>query len=250
MPLNLQDNYAYYELKRLAIRWGISQGEIIALGADGDIELSIYGESLPLACGQIVRLANGYSQKTGTIVIHDGVLPLRMEDVERLMLKGSVEVRRFRPSSGDDYRELDSDQASRMVGVSDIIVAYDTATTFERNHKLKVRDVIIKNFTINPQIVFDLVVEGNYKVVSLGPRHWNLGALQGTVIRRLHEASLMDQPWQFGKQLLAGSGAGTLRLKDLFKSQKNWRELIMSDGRGMYRLNCAPRLWLPDAESA
>ncbi|MBL2590338.1 hypothetical protein ELK52_29445, partial [Klebsiella pneumoniae] len=40
---------------------------------------------------------------------------------------------------------------------------------------------------------------------------------------------------------LCSSNAQTLRMVDLLKAKPNWRTLIVSDGRGYYRLNLPNR---------
>ena len=55
-------------------------------------------------------------------------------------------------------------------------------------------------------------------------------------VRALHEAARRGEPWQSGKAILAAAGSRSLKMSDVFKSKKNWRLLIESDGRGAYRL--------------
>ena len=43
-------------------------------------------------------------------------------------------------------------------------------------------------------------------------------------------------PDDIGKAILAAAGSRSLKMSDVFKSKKNWRLLIESDGRGAYRL--------------
>lgn len=76
----------------------------------------------------------------------------------------------------------------------------------------------------------------DYRRVRLGGLAFDLGPKQGLVVRMLHEASNKADPWVHGKLLLRGS-IRSLRVSELFKSQLNWRALIESNGRGMYRLN-------------
>lgn len=56
-------------------------------------------------------------------------------------------------------------------------------------------------------------------------------------MRALHEAAQAGEPWQNGKAILSRAGSKSLRMADVFKSQKDWRHLIRSDRRGGYRLN-------------
>lgn len=93
----------------------------------------------------------------------------------------------------------------------------------------------------------DRVAEGlgfqhsaNYLNVRLGLTELVLGAVQAQVARLLHQAALSDSPWLTGKTLLTEAGATSLRMSDVFKSQKQWRQLIQSDGRGRYQLRLKP----------
>jgi len=40
--------------------------------------------------------------------------------------------------------------------------------------------------------------------------------------------------------MLREAGAQSERMSDVFKSQQRWRELIILDGRGNYRIGCEP----------
>ena len=79
-------------------------------------------------------------------------------------------------------------------------------------------------------------VVGDYKEVIVAGRSFHLGACQAEVVRLLHEAAKTEEPWRYGKAVLAAAGSSCTRMADLFKSQRHWRELIASDGRGHYRL--------------
>ena len=73
---------------------------------------------------------------------------------------------------------------------------------------------------------------GDYRDVRIGNLELTLGAVQANVVRALHAASLSDQPWCAGKALLRDAGATSMRMRDAFKSQKEWPRLIESDNRG------------------
>ena len=65
----------------------------------------------------------------------------------------------------------------------------------------------------------------------------DLSARAHTDDSALHEAAQAGEPWQNGKAILSRAGSKSLRMADVFKSQKDWRHLIRSDRRGGYRLN-------------
>ena len=70
-----------------------------------------------------------------------------------------------------------------------------------------------------------------YDQVRLGGMTFKLSPNRRQAVRKLHQASKTDDPWVEGKLLVQG------RMVDAFKGLKpNWRLLIVSDGRGKYRL--------------
>lgn len=241
MPLEL--NTGFYDLEWLTVRWGLPENHILGMALDDFLELSIHVDGLLLFRGRVIQHDHSY-EKTGIVSRHYGTLPLRAHETEEIILKGSVETRCFRPRPGDDFCELEGNQPFRRIEIKDLVVAWETAHEYERSRKIKVRNLEDeKPSLINPQTQYDLIVEDGYKVVFLGPYHWNLGPMQAAIVRQLHEASIANQPWISGKQLLAGCGSESANIKDLFKRNKRWKDLILSDERGLYRLNCASHLW-------
>lgn len=78
----------------------------------------------------------------------------------------------------------------------------------------------------------------DYRYVKMRGLEFKLGPKQAQVVKLLHAASQTDEPWVHGKVLL-GDSIASKSVYELFKSKKNWRELIESDGHGRYRLNLA-----------
>lgn len=243
MPLNLDTGF--YDLEWLTARWGLPESHILGCALEDFLELSIYVDGLLLFRGRTIQHDHS-CEKTGIVSHHYGTLPLRAQDTEEIILRGSVETRCFRPRPGDDFCELDSDQPSRRIEIKDLVVSWETARAYEISRKIKVRHLGDEPCLINPQTQYDLIAEDGYKVVFLGPHHWNLGPMQAAVVRQLHDASIANQPWISGKQLLSSCGSESANIKDLFKRNKGWKDLILSDERGLYRLNCASHLWRRD----
>ena len=76
----------------------------------------------------------------------------------------------------------------------------------------------------------------DYRSVHLHDQKFTLGPKQAGVIERLHRAHMLGEPWCSGRDLLDHVGSEGGRLRDLFKSKSAWSSLILSDGRGLYRL--------------
>jgi hypothetical protein len=79
--------------------------------------------------------------------------------------------------------------------------------------------------------------DDTYEHVRLEGSEFSLSKVQAGIVERLHKASGTSSPWVHLHELRDGIGFNTVTLSDLFKRQKNWRQLIASDGRGFYRLN-------------
>lgn len=74
------------------------------------------------------------------------------------------------------------------------------------------------------------------KVLRNGKIYY-FGKKQAIVVKQLYEAYGTSSPWVFGKELLYNAGSKSIQMKDLFKKNKSWNDLIISDGQGNYRLN-------------
>ncbi len=79
----------------------------------------------------------------------------------------------------------------------------------------------------------------DYSQVSLsGEPYLFTGEIQRSAIRILHAAAQSEQPWLTGKLLLkqAGSSDLSMRMANLFRRHPAWGAIILSNGRGQYRL--------------
>lgn len=84
----------------------------------------------------------------------------------------------------------------------------------------------------------DIEHSADYREVWFRGEYYRFGALQSVVIRRLHEAAKTDRPWVSGKKILekSGSGDSASKLANLFRRHDAWNTLLLSNGRGEYRL--------------
>lgn len=79
--------------------------------------------------------------------------------------------------------------------------------------------------------------DDTYEHVWLDGREFLLTALQASVVERLHQAARTGQPWIHVNDLRDAIGFSTAKISGLFRRMPDWRVLILSDGRGHYRLN-------------
>ncbi len=83
--------------------------------------------------------------------------------------------------------------------------------------------------------------DGEYRHVVLNGLDFTLSPLHAKVVALLHQAWLDGEPWRNGAEVLEQAGSAQLKMVDVFKSRSDWRSLIDSDGKGMYRLRFEPR---------
>lgn len=79
----------------------------------------------------------------------------------------------------------------------------------------------------------------DYSEIRLrGEPYYFTGAIQQAAVRFLHAAAQTDEPWRSGKIVLqaARSNDTNMRMVNLFGRHPAWGVLLLSNGRGKYRL--------------
>ena len=78
----------------------------------------------------------------------------------------------------------------------------------------------------------------DYREVWFRGELFMFGEMQAKVIRHLHEAWKSGSPWVSGKAILrrVGSDDVAAKLANLFRRHPAWQRLLLSSGRGLYRL--------------
>jgi hypothetical protein len=76
----------------------------------------------------------------------------------------------------------------------------------------------------------------DYRHVVLRGMEFSLSPIHAKVVKSLHQAWLSGEPWQRGDTILEAAGSAQIKMVDAFKSRADWKILIESDGKGMYRL--------------
>jgi len=162
----------------------------------------------------------------------DGLEDLLERDAFEVLRFGEAEVHDLHVE-GDAYATLIEPTATITVRPEDLLVRRAERDAVEARHDL------------TPSGSADLRQFHDYRQVRIGSLAFTFGPFQAEVVRRLHAAAKAGTPWCMGKAILADAGAASTRMVDIFKSQKHWRELIDSDGRGKYRLRITGRKQRP-----
>lgn len=220
----------YFDLDEVAGRWDMRIRDVAYLAENGDLRVSTRLEdallergSIEVECGRELRIP--FEQEW-----FSGIIDLRRREAFRVFRYGAAEVVHFH-ADNDEYAAVVNPTPSVLVHLDHLVVRRAERDRLEALHRRAGNSVA-------EGIGFQHSTD--YRTVRLGATELTLGAVQAQVIRCLHQAAPSDAPWCDGKVVLGDAGATSLRMSDVFKSQKQWRQLIQSDGRGRYRLRLKP----------
>ena len=225
----MQIEKLYFTLPEILKRWSISEDDLIYLAENDKIRLSVRVYGVPLEFGDFEETPDGQCCRIpGELTSYGGLLDLHAQDVFQLFRYGEIRVRTFRTTRAD-YAVLQDGAEPILVLIGDLLMRRDERDRFEK----------LKGFSERSGIgdSGDFWASDDYREVRCNGHHFKLGPIQAEVVRALHEALEAGQPWQNGKVILTQAGSKSLRMADVFKSKKSWRQLIRSDRKGGYRLN-------------
>jgi hypothetical protein len=223
MPLPEKE---YFCLDEIEERWDIRRRDTIYYAENGFLIVAAPATGLRIEIGQVVAVAGGEALHIPTKRLQAcGPLRLRARDVATVLRRGSAEITEFWAEE-PDYCMLAPAEKPLIVAAQDLVVARDERDRFEHAHRLGPE----RPAPVTRQSLAD------YRFVSAGGKSFQLGTMQAEAVRILHDAAVAGTPWVHGKDVLRKVGANSMRMVDLFKTQRHWRDLIASDGRGHYRL--------------
>lgn len=217
---------AYFTLDEIEERWRMPRRDLAYLAENGLLRLSVRLFGIWLESGTYEQ---GQDDAWFTIPTAqdwvEGLRDLCKQDAFVLFRDGQVTIRQFAMPERE-YCHLMCGVPDVVVRLADVVVRREERDRVEAEHAL----------SRTPASRDRLRHSADYTEVELGGVAYHLGPVQARVVQHLHQATRDGAPWCFGKTLLARAGSSSARLADVFKSQRRWRQLIDSDGRGNYRL--------------
>ncbi|MCE3232463.1 MAG: hypothetical protein K0R98_720 [Rickettsiaceae bacterium] len=222
----------YFYLEEVAKRWSVSLLDIQYYVENGVLEARVWLRNIVVELGNYENSPDGKDYP----VPHDvkpvsGLYALWPEDCRMLFRKGKVVLNHLRCHNSDEYCKIINDEGLK-IKPCDLLITAEACLEFEKQNGIYPDEIVC---LANDNTGFKYY--NNFKEVSLNGNRFQLGPLQANVVKILHEAHLNGTPWVYGKEALRSSNAETMRMVDLFKRKDNWRELILSDGKGSYCLN-------------
>jgi hypothetical protein len=224
---------AYDRLHNLWRRWSISQE---------DVYYAVENDLLRVAVWMPLRLMERGTIRKGKFIFEqhepkEGFIGVRPVDFRRLCSTGRAKLRIFR--SIDDEAHIlrlayEPPQPAIMVRISDLVVLQKDRVKFEAKYDLPKSAPTPSKQKPTPN---GFRFSNDYRHVVLNGHEYHLGDVQARIVELLHDAARSRHPWVHGKTLIYESGSQALRMRDIFKHKRDWRNLITSNDRGYYRLN-------------
>ncbi len=220
---------SYFTLPEILERWQITETDLIYLAENDKLRLSVRVFGVPMEFGDIEDDARGEPFRVPWEQSYfSGLLDLHARDVFQLFRCGQIHLESFRaPNAG--YAQTWGDAQPILVMIGDLLLRRDERDRFEIETRFASGGQPLEEPTF--------IHSADYLEVWCKGCRFKLGPIQAEVVRALHTATQTGSPWQNGKAILSRAGSKSLRMADVFKSQKDWRNLIRSDLRGGYRLN-------------
>lgn len=228
---------AYDRLSNLSTHWGITQEDVYYAIENDLLRVCVWLPLRYMECCIIKGRKFVYEQhehKTGFI----GVRP---EDFHKISSTGCAKLRIFCSIKSEAHifrLAYEPPQPAVSVRIHDLIVLKEDRKTFEAIYKICKEPAEENNDKTS-----DFSASPDYHHVIMNGEEYHLGDVQACIVQQLHDAAASMTPWVHGKTLLYTASSKAAHLRDVFKSKNDWRKIIISNGRGYYRLN------LPDSNN-
>lgn len=172
-------------------------------------------------------------QKEDTVV--EGYVCISASDYRRILQKDNACISSF--SNDDGMYCLRWGNPDIGVRMDDLVILASEKKKIEQYIKQQAgADHVIgmlKPADTEEKTTFDVT----FQHVSFKGYNFVFGEIQSKMVKMLYEAAKTDNPWVHGQVLLKKAGSLSFKPKNIFSRQPNWRELIVSDRRGQYRLH-------------
>lgn len=223
----------YDRLKSLQKKWNISQEDMFYAIENGILRTCVW---LPLR--YVERFAvKGHKFTFEKYETQCGFVGVRPEDCRRICSTGCAKLRAFNSITQDNHflrLPFEPPQPSICVRIQDLVVLQSDIERFEEQYDIAASNLV----ELQPEKSnIGFIASDDYRYVRLDGQEFHLGDIQARIVQMLHDASLSHKQWVHGKTLIFESGSNAVRVRDLFKTQKHWKKLLISNERGYYRLN-------------
>ncbi len=231
----------YFYLKELAKRWSATELDVQYYIENNLLNASVWLWNVNIEIGHYESI----SYKDANNVIDDvrsgsGLYVLRPNDCRHIFRRGSITLKYLSTDDKSKYCKIIKENGIELFP-KDIVITHQECCAFEKQNSIYVNDCCFNCNDSNQasihKIPLNFKQECNFNKVEINGITLSLGPVQANVVRLLYDAHMAGSPWLYGKEILYESKSETTKMVDLFKRNNNWRRLIISDGKGRYRLN-------------
>jgi hypothetical protein len=169
----------------------------------------------------------------------EGYVRMSEHQCGRIFRQGWITLREFAALDGEQKFRLPESSDDLIVNTDDLVILEAERKRMEAQYPGLVIP-LRSSEEENPHVAAGPVanaIDPTYRIVRVKDRDYRFGETQARVLRLLSDAARKGEPWQSGKYLLRLAGSQSFSLSNLFKRHAVWRELVISNKRGFYRLN-------------
>ena len=237
----------YFSLYSLAGRWGVE---------NDDIRYFVEHGELATCCWLDLREVMRYQPRKERCSItceynhFEGYVGLSPRDCRKVFRCGKYKLTNFLDLDSSGF-EISITPQSRdaIISVEDIVVCKQERNRFEKHNGLHIskhpiipcRASMMGRLDINASNGDTIGANGLFinrrkQEYYFKDQLLQLGPIQSNIIEQLALAHATESPWIHGKTLLHHAGSQAMRMRDVFKTQATWRDLVQSNKRGHYRI--------------
>lgn len=232
----------YFTLQRAARRWYVSLDEVQCAIAQGQLAASVW--LMPTLVYEVYQNAPDKAVRSAPQPI-EGYVRMTPEHCRKVFARGSAGCRKFLSQQEGKYYTVIDEMPRVEILEKELVILTSEVIRFEKAHNIKepqpCRVISVQKLRVDhsdqqpkPKAYFHH--EDGCRYVRLGEREYHFGDIQAAVVHQLVTAAKDGEAWLNGKILLDKAGATSMIMRDVFRHQKHWRELIESNGKGRYRL--------------
>ena len=245
----------YFTLEQAARRWSVPVEDVRQAIVTGKLTASVWLP--PTYAYTITEISESEARRSATQPL-EGYVCIAPEACRILFSRGTVARRKFPCRQKSRYYLIVEHLEKATLYRDDLVLLERDLMEFEKLHNLAAQSqckvISVHKISVKPdqpqQHTHSLIQENDYRYVRTPEHEYSFGDVQAAIVRQICEASFTDNPWRNGKTMLGKAGSTSLIMRDVFRHQPHWKELIHSNKRGYYRLNptCSPTSALPEPQ--
>lgn len=238
-----------YTLGEAAEACLVTKGDVKDIAVQGKTRLHVW---IPL-----MIVEESYEVQNGNKVLfeakehpHEGYLPLYPSDIRKLIKYESVNIRCFPGATGTAKILLRHGTPDVEVYRKDIrilkpdLIDLQSFLGVRSDQDVKVKVICSlgqlidkKDRAMERQKRKRATYDPLFQSVSFKGLNFSFGGIQAEVIKQLHEAGKTGHPRVHFKHLLQNANSESMYMRDIFRSQPHWKDLVLSDKNGFYWLH-------------